>query len=456
MSIHRTSGSVRRDLSLLEHLLVGDGSETAAANVLFDSVTHLPTLHLLLREAHEILAEREQVGLLTVHVSPYAKLEELFGWNTFEDVMRAISEELSELKVDCLREEDAFAELSMSGNSFVFVLSPPRYNRYVRYEELDRLRQRVYAALTVKLGQRFSAEVTRRFGCYIGCAVVNRDAEVSFQRLIFRAVDQAYSDAFQERERTVQRRMGDIQRIIDERLITSVVQPIVDLREEKTVGFEAFARGPEGEYREPAHLLRVAYEAGLLWQLERVLRESAIEVIDTLPSGAVLFVNIDPDSIFDPEVDRLFADRQLAERVVLEVTERAGVADFGLFRRAIERIRNLGLRVAIDDVGSAYSGLRLISEVRPDLIKLDGEFVRAAPDDQVARELMAAVLDFGRRTEIPVIVEGIEAPVQYALINELGVRHAQGFLFGRPSRTSREVNFRELAAHLAPGGAERG
>ena len=451
VSSDRLSGSVRRDLKLLEHLLVGEEGEQGAEDVLFDSVTQLPTLQLLLREAHEILSSREQVGLLTVHVSPYAKLEELFGWNTFDGVMRTITEELSEIKVDCLREQDAFADLSMSGNSFVFVLSPPRYNRYVRYEDLDRLRDRIYAALSVKLGQRFSAEVTRRFGCFIGCAVVNRDAEVGFRRLVFRGVDQAYSDAFEERARTLKRRTSEIQRIIDNCLVTSVVQPIVDLRDQKTVGFEAFARGPEGEYHEPAHLLRVAYEADLVWQLERVLRASAIEMIDTIPSGSVLFMNIDPDSVFDPHVDRMFADRRLAERVVLEITERAGVSDFGLFRRAMERIRNLGLRVAIDDVGSAYSGLRLVSEVRPDLIKLEGEFVRAAPDDEVARELMSAVLDFGRRTEIPVVVEGVEEPIQFALLRELNVRHAQGFLFGRPSRTSLEVNFKELAAHLAPG-----
>ncbi|MGD2135032.1 MAG: EAL domain-containing protein [Gemmatimonadales bacterium] len=451
MTEERKTGT-GRDLRILEHLLVGEGAERVerVGDVVFDSVTHLPTLQLLLKEIHEFLEEREQVGLLTVHVSPYAKLEELFGWTTFDEVLHAIAEELAEIKTDHLRQDDAFAELSMSGNSFVIVLSPPRYNRYVRYAELDRLRARVYKALDVKLAQRFPPEVTSKLGCFIGCAVVNKEPGVGLQRLIFRAVDQAYNDAFQEQERALARRADDIRRIIDERLVTAVVQPIVDLSDQRTLGFEAFARGPEGDYHSPAYLLKVAYDVDLLWQLERVCRERALEMIHALASDVLLFVNIDPDSVFDPELDKLFGDRALAERVVLEVTERAGIRDYGLFRRALERIRGLGLRVAIDDVGSAYAGLRLIKEVEPDLIKLDAQFMQGALSDVVARELMAAVLEFSRRTEIPAVVEGVETQQQLALLRELGARYAQGYLFGRPSRKSQEVNMMELMAQFAP------
>lgn len=445
-----------RELRILEQLLVGDEEVRAGEvkDVLFDSVTHLPTLQLLLKEIRDFLAEREQVGLLTVHVSPYARLEELFGWTTFDDVLNAIAEELAEIKSDHLRQADAFAELSMSGNSFVIVLSPPRYNRYVRYDELDRLRARVYKALDVKLAHRFPPEVTSKLGCFIGCAVVNREPGVGFQRLIFRAVDQAYTDAFQEQERAMARRADDIRRIIEEQLVTSVMQPIVDLAEQRTLGYEAFSRGPVGNYHQPAYLLKVANDVGMLWQLERVCRERALEVMKDVPGDMLLFVNIDPDSVFDPELDRLFTDRTLAERVVLEVTERAGVRDYGLFRRAVDRIRGLGLRVAIDDVGSTYSGLRLISEVEPDLVKLDAEFMQGAPNDMVARELMAAVLEFSRRTQIPAVVEGVETKGQLALVRELGARYAQGYLFGRPSLESQEVNMRDLMARLAPANTD--
>jgi GGDEF domain-containing protein len=351
--MYRTPDTPSRELRIVEHLLTGAeaGQRSPAEDALVDPVTQLPTLHLLLKQIRSTLDERSQVGVLSLHVSPFVKLEELFGWETFDAVLRTITEMLGEIKSECLRESDSLAELSMAGSNFVFVLSPPRYNRSVSYEDLDKLRRRIQATLRAKLAERFPAEVCAQFGAFVGCVVINRDPSTSIDRLILRGLDAAYSDAFQERERELQERRQGLERLITGRTITTVYQPIVDIQEQRVLGYEAFTRGPPGDFANPEYLFKLAYETKLLWQLERLCRSKAVARMADLPRNCLLFLNVDPESLLDPELGEWSRAENLSGRVVLEVTERAGIDDYILFRRSLDLIQHLGLRVAIDDGG---------------------------------------------------------------------------------------------------------
>jgi len=429
-------------LWLLDNLLQ---EETDASqdveDALFDAVTHLPTLHLLLTRIHASLLERDQVGLLSVHLSPLVPLEDLFGWETFDEVVRLVARILDDLKDECLRDGDTLAELSMSGNAFVFVLSPPRYRSTVTYQDLNLLRGRVAAALHEHVAREFSPELAQQFQAHVGCVVVEREPGVEFRRLIVRALDRAYNDGFQQRERERQERARDLERVIQERNIRTVYQPVADVQEEKILAYEAFSRGPEGPFERPEYMFEIAYEANLLWQLERRCRVGALAGTRSLPLGSMLFVNIDPESVFDPELARLTDMTELHGRVVFEITERARIKDYPRFRRAIDRLRSVGFRVAIDDMGSAYSGLRLIAEVKPDFVKLDMNITRNVREDDVARELVGTIQRFSDRVDIPLIVEGVETPEDLHLLRTLGVRYVQGYLFARPDPSFASVDF---------------
>lgn len=432
-----------RSLRMLSGLLEGADEQSRAAveEVLFDPVTQLPTLHLLLRQIHSTLQSRNQVGLLTIHVSPYVKVEELFGWEMFDEVLRTVADLLEDIKKETLREADILAELSMSGNSFVFVLSPPRYNRFVRYEELDRLRRRIAVSLEEKITSSFPPELAVNFGAFIGCVVLNHEPDVPVSRLIIRGLDAAYTDAFQEREEELRQRKAALSRIIHERLVYTVFQPIVDLEEERVLGYEAFSRGPKGEFQNPDYLFRMAYQTNLLWQLERICRDQAISRIADVPEGKLLFLNVDPDSILDPQLSRWSTQEHIGPRIVLEITERVGIADYVLFRRVLNLIHSMGLRFAIDDLGSAYSGLRMVAEVRPHYIKLDMDIARNVNEDHVKRELIRTIARFSRAIETPLIVEGVETQAELDTLREIGIRYAQGFLFGSPDAKFGGVDF---------------
>jgi EAL domain-containing protein (putative c-di-GMP-specific phosphodiesterase class I) len=120
-------------------------------------------------------------------------------------------------------------------------------------------------------------------------------------------------------------------------------------------------------------------------------------------------------------------------RVVFEITEHAAISDFQTFRQAVQIVKQSGFKFAMDDVGSAYSGLRIISMIEPDFIKLDMELTREAQHNRVKMELLKAIVGFCADARIPMIVEGIETQEELDTVTQLGVHLVQGYLVGRPA-----------------------
>jgi EAL domain-containing protein (putative c-di-GMP-specific phosphodiesterase class I) len=153
----------------------------------------------------------------------------------------------------------------------------------------------------------------------------------------------------------------------------------------------------------------------------------------------LLFLNIEPDSIYDPQLRQESFLREITKRgldpsgVVLEITEHAAVRDFAMLRRALDDLRALGYQLAMDDVGSGYSGLQAIAEMRPDYLKADMALVRDMHLDPFKRELMATIRRFTDNTGIVLVAEGVESVAELRSLAEAGVRCAQGFLFAQPA-----------------------
>ncbi|UCG12239.1 MAG: hypothetical protein JSU72_17330, partial [Deltaproteobacteria bacterium] len=169
--------------------------EKGLARLLFDQVTNLPTLPLLFEEMRRILNDRGQMGLLYISVVQYSVIEYIYGWKTFDAIMREISRCLIDVKENYLREQDFVGEVTINGNSFVLLLSPPRTKEWIDYDDLKVLRKRVYKTLDSYLRKRLDFNLHDKFGCYIGCAIVDEDPTARFERTVYRAVEEAYGDS---------------------------------------------------------------------------------------------------------------------------------------------------------------------------------------------------------------------------------------------------------------------
>ena len=416
---------------LLKHLMRNSGGVNTDT-LLFDPVTALPGLQLFVRQVEDALESRKEVGILTVNIARFSKLEDVYGWELFDDIVRGMAECLKEIKVESLRKEDALAELTLNGNVFILMLSPARTGRRFRFKDLLLIKARIIERLDAHVARTLHPDLAFRFNYFIGSAMMKKDPSVRLERLVHRTIDEALADATSEQEALVRQRARKLRAIVTDRRIRTLYQPIVDLRTNRPIGFEALSRGPAGEFETPDVLFRIAYESDLVLKLDAVCREQAVRGMRKLHDHELLFINMEPGSIFDPKLmDAIPPDR--VGQVVFEITEHAAVSDFQTFRQAAQLVKARGFKLAMDDVGSAYSGLRIISMIEPDFIKLDMDLTREAHRNRVKMELLRAITGFSTDAGIPMIVEGIETDDELGTVTQLGVNLVQGYLMGRPS-----------------------
>ena len=416
---------------LLKHVLRNAGG-MSAGELLFDPVTALPGLPLFVRQVEEALRSRKTVGILTVNIARFSKLEDVYGWELFDGIVRGVAQCLKEIKDESLRKEDALAELTVNGNVFILMLSPARTTRMLKFSDVLLIKSRIAERLDAHVAKTLHPDLLYRFNYFIGSAMMKKDPAVRLERLVYRTIDEALADGTSEQEELVRRRARKLRAILTGHRITTLYQPILDLRSHRAIGFEALSRGPKGEFASPDVLFRIAYEADLVVKLDAVCRERAVRSIGKLEADQLLFINMEPGSIFDPMLMKSIPLRRVP-RVVFEITEHAAIADFQTFRQAVQIVKQSGFKFAMDDVGSAYSGLRIISMIEPDFIKLDMELTREAQHNRVKMELLKAIAGFCADAGIPMIVEGIETQEELDAVIQLGVHLVQGYLMGRPA-----------------------
>jgi len=230
--------------------------------------------------------------------------------------------------------------------------------------------------------------------------------------------------------------------MLEESRFTSHFQPIMHAAAPETVyGHEALLRGMtvSGEVVPPREMFDVARDAGMLFQLDLAARRSAIIAAQQHELRGALFVNFAPTAIYDPAsclrstvaaVDQAGIQRS---DVFFEIVETERAHDSGHLRRILEYYRNAGFRVALDDVGSGYSSLNLIHELRPDLLKLDMELIRGVDTDSYKARLVENLLNVAAVLNIDTLAEGIETEGELRWVQAHGASYVQGFLLGRPA-----------------------
>lgn len=169
--------------------------------------------------------------------------------------------------------------------------------------------------------------------------------------------------------------------------------------------------------------------------LGAAIRAKAAAGFEGAVPGALLFVNLHSRDLLDAS---LFASDQplarLASRVVLEITERAALDDVDDARDRVAKLRKLGFRVAVDDLGAGYAGLASFVTLEPELVKLDMTLVRGIDQQPVKRSLVRSVTTLCRELGLLVVAEGVETPAERDVVIECGCDLIQGFLIAKPGR----------------------
>jgi len=233
---------------------------------------------------------------------------------------------------------------------------------------------------------------------------------------------------------------NDFKNILLKREIKTVFQPIFSLSSGEVLGFEALSRGPENTSLEnPSRLFDMALNYNMLWEIELLCRQKAFEKASDCGLDKLLFINVDPNIIKDPQFRKGFTKEFISsfnmnpQNLVFEITERNAIEDLKNFRKILEHYTNQGYKIAIDDTGSGYSGLLLLAETNPQYIKIDMELIRNIDKDFIKQSLLKTLKQFASSVNIKVIAEGIETEKELETLIELDIDYGQGFFLQRPS-----------------------
>ena len=214
--------------------------------------------------------------------------------------------------------------------------------------------------------------------------------------------------------------------------LAMVFQPVADLATGEMVGVEALARFNVEPHRPPDEWFDEAERVGRGPELELAAIAAALDRFAELPAHAFLAVNASPITAAMPELEALIA-RHPTDRVVLELTEHTKVDDYDGLLAALDRLRERGTRIAVDDTGAGYAGLQHLLRIRPHVLKLDTALTHGIDADPVRRSLAAALVTFASETDATIIAEGIETAEELATLQRLGIPWGQGFHLARPA-----------------------
>jgi diguanylate cyclase (GGDEF)-like protein/PAS domain S-box-containing protein len=231
-------------------------------------------------------------------------------------------------------------------------------------------------------------------------------------------------------ERSEEQRNEVLRLLREDDGIVPVFQPIVDLRTGEVAGYEALARFPgDAAGRPPNVWFAQAHRCGLGAQLEARAVAAALANRCQAPPGYVS-VNLSPAALRGDELWRALPN-DLAG-VVVEITEHELVADGERLQATLHQLRARGARIAVDDAGAGYAGLRQLTVLRPDIIKLDRGLIEDVAHDDAKQALVECFVRFAERTEAAVCAEGIESLDDMLVLARLGVMYGQGYAIARP------------------------
>ena len=234
--------------------------------------------------------------------------------------------------------------------------------------------------------------------------------------------------------------MKTLQDILNQRSLSALFQPIMDISGGTFLGFEGLIRGPaDSPLHSPINLFAAAKQQGLSLEVEMLCRQIVLESFATQNLPGNLFLNVSPEALAHPSfkngqtlayLENLGID---PKRIIIEITENQPTFDFDGMRNALLHYRNMGFKIAMDDLGEGFSSLRLWSELRPEFVKIDMHFVQGVNADPLKQQFIRSIQSIALSSGTQVIAEGIETAAEFRVIRDIGIACGQGYFIARPT-----------------------
>ena len=362
------------------------------------------------------------IAVVILDLDNFKRVNDEFGHTRGDEILRSVGMALNRVVRE---DEDCVARLG--GDDFAFAL--PGADAGMARAAAERARE----AIDRTLPDSVALKVSAGYVCYPQHTDQENLTELAGSAL--EVAKQEGGDRTQRYDRkqaqslpSVREQREEIEELLDaEHPITAVYQPLVELATGRIVGYEALARFSE---RSPEAWFNQAHACGLSAELEGAAIRAALEN-DGRPQGTYLSLNCSPSAISSGRVRGILPDD--LSQYVIEITEHELASEDGALEQALNEMRGRGARIAVDDAGAGYAGLKQVMRVQPDIIKLDRSLIERVNADSAKAALIEFFVLFARRVGAAVCTEGIETFEELTTLVDLGVGYGQGYLLGRPS-----------------------
>jgi EAL domain-containing protein (putative c-di-GMP-specific phosphodiesterase class I) len=395
--------------------------------------------HKKLADLAAEMAEHGSLGVLVFDLFPFGMIEEQYGIQTYQEVRNQLFKVVLEYQGKAFRSRDFLALDEPRGLRMLLFLDRRRSALPLMQADMRVLRDRLVSMLASRLARTALPYLKSPPRIDIGQALAIHNPLVHPGRLVGRAIFQALRHGTLVRETEQLDILNKLQEVILTEGILTAYQPIVHMHDRKILGYEALTRGGQATSLQAADVLfSAAQEHHLLIELDRLCRRRALMSAKRLPPGTKIFINSLPVTIRDPEfqgkhlIKFLEQTQVTPDRIVIEITEKLVIENYSLFQEAMTYFTELGMTLAVDDVGAGYSGLETISRLTPAYLKIDMALVRDVHESSVNQQMVGAIIGLGRGIGAKVIAEGIQTEDEAGVLRSLGADYGQGFLFGRP------------------------
>jgi len=418
--------------------------ERARRVSLYDTTTTLPNRRLLESRLDEAVRNHQLAGdrlaVLVIDIDDFTKLNDALGHRVGDALLRQVATRL----IDTVRTSDLVARVG--SDEFAVVLG--------RLRQLDDA-ERVATKLGELLSEPYEVDA-EQVTATVSIGVAGFPTDGAGPEMLLRNADAALSYAKSRGKAHVQlfepRMNADLlerlqleaalRRAIDRREFEVHFQPRINLSTGKVVGAEALLRWrhPEKGVLEPSAFIMVAEDAGLMQPIGEIVLRAACQAAQSwnvAGLGEILVsVNLSPREFRGrsllPMVSQALIDSGLdAERLEVEITEASLMRDLDKAEHVLVGLQTMGVRIALDNFGTGYSSLSNLRRFPLNALKIDGQFVRAAPDDEADARIVAALVGLATGLGLHVVAEGVETEQQLKFVRNCGCDEAQGFVISR-------------------------
>lgn len=402
-----------------------------------DPTTGLPPLYAALDQLECRVDAGERIGLIYLDLSTEARLESIYGWQTYENLIRQVGDVIRTFVRDELEPPDLAVVCHWRGDEFL-ILTGLAAKEDAEQALADR-QLALETRLRARLQVQFDNEQPRPVMFECAARQVPLDPMVRLERSLYRSIETVRAQCRQLQAEQHNERLLELRRIVDTEDIEIRFQPIIRLQDGKVHGYEALTCGPKGSaFESPEILFSYAEETDHIHDLERICRLRSVYQARALDAGKRLFLNCSARVLAEPGP---FCHTLLeqAEKcglgpsdIVLEITERVAITAWNDFRRSVAALRLTGFPIAIDDVGAGYSSLKAVAEVQPDYLKVDLSLVRDVDKSDLKKRLFDTLVGVASSIGAQIIAEGVETEEEYLELKKMGISYGQGFYFARP------------------------